>query len=36
LKRPHGTDERISVENLAFGVRFYGALIRSAAGEGAK
>jgi carboxypeptidase PM20D1 len=36
LKRPHGTDERISVANLAFGVRFYGALIRSAAGEGAK
>jgi carboxypeptidase PM20D1 len=36
LKRPHGTDERISVENLAFGVRFYGALIRHAAGEDAK
>ena len=32
LRRPHGTDERISVQNLAWGVRFYGALIRHAAG----
>ena len=36
LKRPHGTNERISVANLAFGVRFYGALIRHAAGDSAK
>ena len=28
----HGTDERISVENLASGVRFYIQLIRNAAG----
>jgi len=36
LRRPHGTDERLSVQNLGWGVRFYGALIRHAAGEGAK
>jgi len=33
LRRPHGTDERLSVQNLAWGTRFYGALIRHAAGE---
>ncbi len=33
LRRPHGTDERLSVQNLGWGVRFYGALIRHAAGE---
>jgi carboxypeptidase PM20D1 len=32
LRRPHGTDERISVQNLAWGVRFYGAFLRHAAG----
>jgi carboxypeptidase PM20D1 len=31
LRRPHGTDERLSVQNLGWGVRFYGALIRHAA-----
>ncbi len=36
LRRPHGTDERISVENIGWGIRFYGALIRHAAGAGAK
>ncbi|HEU4429095.1 MAG TPA: M20 family peptidase [Myxococcota bacterium] len=36
LRRAHGTDERLSLENLGWGVRFYGALIRHAAGEGAK
>jgi carboxypeptidase PM20D1 len=36
LRRPHGTDERIAVQNLGWGVRFYGALLRRAAGEGAK
>lgn len=36
LRRPHGTDERISVQNIGWGVRFYGALIRHAAGEGAQ
>ena len=30
LRRPHGTNERLSVQNLAWGVRFYGALIRHA------
>jgi carboxypeptidase PM20D1 len=32
LTRPHGTDERMSVENVRQGIRFYGALIRHAAG----
>jgi acetylornithine deacetylase/succinyl-diaminopimelate desuccinylase-like protein len=32
LRRAHGTDERLSVQNLGWGVRFYGALIRHAAG----
>jgi carboxypeptidase PM20D1 len=36
LRRPHGTDERLSVQNLAWGVRFYGALLRHAAGDAAK
>jgi len=36
LRRAHGTDERLSLDNLRWGVRFYGALIRHAAGEGAK
>ena len=36
LARPHGTNERITVENIGWGVRFYGALIRHAAGPGAK
>jgi carboxypeptidase PM20D1 len=35
LRRAHGTNERVSVQNLGWGVRFYGALIRHAAGEGA-
>jgi carboxypeptidase PM20D1 len=34
LRRPHGTDERLSLQNLAWGVRFYGALLRGAAGDG--
>jgi carboxypeptidase PM20D1 len=33
LRRPHGTNERLSVQNLGWGVRFYGALIREAAQE---
>jgi carboxypeptidase PM20D1 len=33
LRRPHGTNERLSVQNLGWGVRFYGALIRQAAQE---
>jgi carboxypeptidase PM20D1 len=32
LRRPHGTNERLSVDDLGWGVRFYGALIRHAAG----
>jgi carboxypeptidase PM20D1 len=36
LRRAHGTDERLSLQNLAWGVRFYGAMIRRAAGEGAE
>ena len=36
LARPHGTDERISLENIGWGIRFYGALVRHAAGAGAK
>jgi len=36
LRRAHGTDERLSLDNLGWGVRFYGALIRHAAGEAAK
>lgn len=32
LTRAHGTDERLSLENIRQGVRFYGALIRHAAG----
>jgi carboxypeptidase PM20D1 len=33
LRRAHGTNERLSVQNLGWGVRFYGALLRRAAGE---
>ena len=33
LTRPHGTNERISIENVRQGIRFYGALIRRAAGD---
>ncbi len=36
LRRAHGTDERIAVQNLGWGVRFYGALLRHAAGDAAK
>ncbi len=32
IQRVHGTDERISIENVRQGIRFYGALIRGAAG----
>jgi carboxypeptidase PM20D1 len=35
LTRPHGTDERISLENVRQGIRFYGALLRHAAGPAA-
>jgi carboxypeptidase PM20D1 len=32
LSRPHGTDERLSVDNLAEMVRFYHRLLQLAAG----
>ena len=33
VRLAHGTNERISVENLAQGVRFYARLLRNAAGQ---